>query len=179
MVFDEKLSWFILGATWLRQISWKSIQYLVQTFYPKPHMVDICDGARGNVRESPNSSNHPLRTTKVCTNVCVNPSGRCKDVSQNQWKLWLAGSTRGKSSKSPMSLGFILWAPCTSEPNLITVHTIVVEIVQYNQKSQHAGGSRKKAGDFLQLLRYFSDGPTDRPIPGTTPLAWLKMHHIL
>ena len=67
-----------------------------------------------------------LGTINVCTRFCANPWSR--------WKLWPACCARG--TRSPTSLGFILWALCTymSVQNVMVMCSMIVDIFQFESK---------------------------------------------
>lgn len=58
----------------------------------------------------------------------------CWDVSQDNWSLWPTGGARGKVGGWPKWLGFIVWAPWMSVPNVVAVYLVVYEIIQSEPK---------------------------------------------
>ncbi len=67
------------------------------------------------------------------------------------------GGSRGKVRGSPL-VGFILWGPQMSAPNVIWIRPIVVELFQSG-------------------LKWWTDTQTDIAIHRALPLAWLKYTH--
>ncbi len=78
-------------------------------------------------------SYYSLSPGKCLNQISTNPSNCCRDISLHNQKCQPHGGTREVRGSSK-SLGFILWGPWISVPNLMAIHPTIVKTFQSGPK---------------------------------------------